>query len=567
MLSGIAGSAGIGIGRAVLLTDQPPRYTPRTPADPQAEYDRLTQAVEAFCARTREMAERVSRTVGEKEAAILNGQMQMLADPVLQSEIREEIQAGRSAEAALEAVCGRYEELFLGAGEELTRQRAADVRDLRARMLRQLLGVPEVDLTALPAGTVLVARDLTPSLTAGMDREHVAGIVTETGGKTSHSAILARALEIPAVLSVPDALASLEDGDTVVVDGSRGEVAVSPDEETLRRYTALQTDFLRRAEEVQRFRGKRTQTADGDERQLFCNIGRPDDLRDVLENDGEGIGLFRTEFLFMDRAAAPSEEEQFEAYRAVAVGMKGRPVVIRTLDVGGDKAIPYLDLPTEQNPFLGFRAVRYCLRREELFKTQLRALLRAATEGDVHLLVPLVTTVQELRAVKALVKTCAGELQAAGIPCREDLPVGVMIETPAAAAIADLLAREAAFFSIGTNDLIQYMLAVDRGNAQVEYLYSPYDPAVLRAVYRVIRAAEAAGIPAGMCGEAASDPLLTPLLVSFGLREFSVSPGAVLDTRHTLSAWSQGEADEVAKQALALDTAAAVHGYLESVRR
>ncbi len=567
MLSGIAGSAGIGIGRAVLLSDEPPHYTPHPVADPQAERGRFDRAAEAFGERTRQMAERVARTAGEKEANILRGQMQMMADPVLLAEIRERIGSGTCAEAALEEVCGVYEEMFRSAGDELTRQRAADVRDIRTRMLRELLGAPKADLTALPAGSVVVAEDLTPSMTAGIDREHVVGIVTETGGKTSHSAILARALGIPAVLSVSGALCALREGDTVVVDGAKGEVVGSPDGEALRRYTALREADLRRREELRRYRGQKTRTADGAEKELFCNIGRPNDIADVLENDGEGIGLLRTEFLFMDRPAAPSEEEQLEAYRAVAVGMKGRPVIIRTLDVGGDKDIPYLNLQAEQNPFLGFRAVRYCLGHTELFKTQLRALLRAAVEGDVRILIPLVTAIWELRAVKALVNTCAAELEQEGIPCKREVPIGVMIETPAAAETADLLAKEAAFFSIGTNDLIQYMLAVDRGNARVEYLYSPYDPAVLRAIRRVIQAAESAGIPVGMCGEAAADPLLTPLLLSFGLREFSVTPAAVLETRRSLSMWSKQEADAVTAQALRLQTAEEVCACLKREER
>ncbi len=567
MLSGIAGSAGIGIGRAVLLQNQALTYTKEPVTDTDAELRRLEEAVDAFCERTRQMAQRVAQTVGEKEAQILNGHALMIQDPFMLSQIQDQIQSGTCAEAALESVCTMYEEIFRSADDELTNQRATDVRDIKTRVLRQLLGVPETDLTALPAGTVLVAEDLTPSMTAGIDREHVAGIVTETGGKTSHSAILARALGIPAVLSVKGVRSSLKEGDMVVVDGSKGEVAVSPDGELLRTYTALQEAFRRRREELQRFRGQPTQTADGIQKELLCNIGRPNDVADVLENDGEGVGLFRTEFLFMDRNSMPTEEEQFEAYKAVAVGMKGRPVIIRTLDVGGDKGIPYLDMPTEQNPFLGFRAVRYCLQHEELFKTQLRALLRAGAQGDVRIMVPMVTTVQELRAVKSLVKSCARELAAGGVPCNRDIPVGVMMETPAAVVVADLLAREAAFFSIGTNDLVQYTMAVDRGNTQVEYLYSPYDPAVLRAIRHIIRTAQDAGIPAGMCGEAAADPLLTPLLVSFRLQEFSVTPAAVLDTRRALSEWPKEEADKAAAYAMRLETAEAIHAYLKSIER
>ena len=454
------------------------------------------------------------------------------------------------------------------ADDELTQQRASDLGDIKTRLIKILLGIEEVDISAVPEGTILVAEDLTPSMTAGINPANVQGVLTEIGGKTSHSAIICRSMEIPAVLSIENIVSIVNDGDEVVLDGSTGEAFINPEASVVEEYKAKKAKFLEEKAALQKFVGQKSQTADGHVVELVANIGGPDEAEGVLERDGEGVGLFRSEFLFMESDAIPSEEAQFEAYKKVAETLDGKPVIIRTLDIGGDKALPYLGLPTEENPFLGFRAVRFCLqRKEDIYKPQLRALLRASAFGKVRIMVPLVTCVDELRAVKAIIEELKQELDAEGIAYDKDIQVGVMMETAAASLIADILAKEADFFSIGTNDLTGYTMAVDRGNAEVAYLYSAYNPAVLRSIERVIKAGRAEGIMVGMCGEAAADPLLAPLLISFGMNEFSVSATSILATRKGISLWTKEEADAVAAKAMSLTTEAEVEAYLKSVAK
>ena len=545
-LEGVAASPGLGIGTVMVIAEPCLAYEAVEVTDAEAEKSRLHGAIEAFSALTREKAEVVRERVGDAEAAILEGHVLMISDPFMVAEMDNLIDAGQCAEAALDTVCETFAAMFEAADDDLTRQRAADVRDIKSGVLCQLLGVREVDVSRVPRGTVLVTHDLVPSMTAGLDRDNVVGIVTETGGMTSHSAILARALEIPAVLAVPDAVQELPEGAQVIVDGGEGVVTVAPDEAELAAARVRQEALRREKEALQRFVGKKTVTADGCQVELFGNIGSVEDARAVVDNDGEGVGLFRTEFLFMDGGAMPTEEEQFRAYQQAALIMKGRPVIIRTLDIGGDKDIPYLGLEKEDNPFMGFRAIRYCLAREDVFRTQLRALLRASAFGDVRIMVPLVTGVEELRQVRALIRRYADEFSREGVACNKDVPVGVMIETPAAALMADALAAEADFFSIGTNDLTGYTMAVDRGNDRVRYLYSTFNPAVLRSIRSVIAAGTEAGIPVGMCGEAAADPLLIPLWISFGLTEYSVGPASILATRAAIAGWNHEKARALA---------------------
>ena len=565
ILHGIAASDGIGIGRAVCVREQSLDYSAVKYGGREVEKDRLQAAITQFNEQTEDMARRIRTQVGEKESEILTGQIAMMADPFLQSQMGEIIDAGQCAEAAVDQVCTMYAEMFAGVDDELMRQRATDVRDIRSRMLAILLGVTGVDVSRLPAGSVLVARDLTPSMTVGLDREHVAAILTEVGGRTSHSAILARALELPAVLSVPRVLAQLKDGDSVIVDGSEGTALVNPDQRTLAEYLAKQEQFRRQKALLSVYRDRPTVDAEGGRYALYANIGSPADAGAAAGAGAEGIGLFRTEFLFMDRTSAPTETEQFEAYLAVSRIMAGKEVIIRTLDVGGDKAVDYLGMAREDNPFLGHRAIRYCLDNQELYKVQLRALLRAgAEEKNIKIMLPLVTSLEEVRGARALLETCKAELEAEGLPYHKDIPLGIMVETPAAALIADLLARECDFFSIGTNDLTQYTMAVDRGNAQVENLYTAFHPAVLRSIRNVITAAKQAGIPVGMCGEAAADPRLIPLLMTWGLDEFSVSSSAVLATRAQIHRWHPAQAAQLAQEAMGLSTAAGVEGYLQS---
>lgn len=567
MNKGIAGSAGYGVGKVVIISDAKPEYENRTITDTDAEIKRYDDAVAAFTEKTHAMAEAMKESVGEHNAEILEGHILLLTDPGMDEITKGAIMSGTCAEAAFESTCDMFAGMFQMADDELTRQRATDIGDIKVRMLKILTGTPDVNISEVPAGTILVAEDLTPSMTAGIVKENVAGIITAVGGKTSHSAILARALEIPAVLSVDGIVDMVSDGMTAVVDGCDGICIFDPSQEEVDEYQAKREKYLSDKALLEVYRGKDTVTADGAKVHLYGNIGNPEDAKQVAACDGEGVGLFRTEFLFMGASELPSEEEQFQAYKAAAETMEGREVIIRTLDVGGDKDIPYLGLEKEDNPFLGFRAVRYCLQNKDSYRVQLRALLRASAFGDIKIMVPLVTCVDEIRSVKALVKELMAELDAENIAYNKDIQVGAMIETPAASLIADLLAKEADFFSIGTNDLTQYTMAVDRGNAKVAYLYSSYNPAVLRSMKNIIEAANAAGIMVGMCGEAAADPLLIPLLISFGLGEFSVSATSVLATRGTIAKWSKAEADELAAKALSLATETEVAELLKANAR
>ena len=567
MNKGIAGSAGYGVGKVVIISDAKPEYENRTITDTDAEIKRYDDAVAAFTEKTHAMAEAMKESVGEHNAEILEGHILLLTDPGMDEITKGSIMSGTCAEAAFESTCDMFAGMFQMADDELTRQRATDIGDIKVRMLKILTGTPDVNISEVPAGTILVAEDLTPSMTAGIVKENVAGIITAVGGKTSHSAILARALEIPAVLSVDGIVDKVSDGMTAVVDGCDGICILDPSQEEIEEYRAKREKYLSDKALLEVYRGKDTVTADGVKVHLYGNIGNPEDAKQVAACDGEGVGLFRTEFLFMGASGLPSEEEQFQAYKAAAETMEGREVIIRTLDVGGDKDIPYLGLEKEDNPFLGFRAVRYCLQNKDSYRVQLRALLRASAFGDIKIMVPLVTCVDEIRSVKALVKELMVELDAENVAYNKDIQVGAMIETPAASLIADLLAKEADFFSIGTNDLTQYTMAVDRGNAKVAYLYSSYNPAVLRSMKNIIEAANVAGIMVGMCGEAAADPLLIPLLISFGLGEFSVSATSVLATRGTIAKWSKAEADELAAKALSLATETEVAELLKANAR
>lgn len=567
MNKGIAGSSGYGVGKVVIISDAKPEYENRTITDTDAEIKRYDDAVAAFTEKTHAMAEAMKESVGEHNAEILEGHILLLTDPGMDEITKGAIMSGTCAEAAFESTCDMFAGMFQMADDELTRQRATDIGDIKVRMLKILTGTPDMNISEVPAGTILVAEDLTPSMTAGIVKENVAGIITAVGGKTSHSAILARALEIPAVLSVDGIVDKVSDGMTAVVDGCDGICILDPSQEEIEKYQAKREKYLSDKALLEVYRGKDTVTADGVKVHLYGNIGNPEDAKQVAACDGEGVGLFRTEFLFMGASELPSEEEQFQAYKAAAETMEVREVIIRTLDVGGDKDIPYLGLEKEDNPFLGFRAVRYCLQNKDSYRVQLRALLRASAFGDIKIMVPLVTCVDEIRSVKALVKELMAELDAENIAYNKDIQVGAMIETPAASLIADLLAKEADFFSIGTNDLTQYTMAVDRGNAKVAYLYSSYNPAVLRSMKNIIEAANAAGIMVGMCGEAAADPLLIPLLISFGLGEFSVSATSVLATRGTIAKWSKAEADELTAKALSLATETEVAELLKANAR
>ena len=553
MYKGIAASRGIGIGSICRIIEQDLSFEAKMVSDVAAEKARFQKAIDDFVEETYAMAEDVKKNIGEKESEILLGHAVMISDPSMSGEMFSMIDAGQCAEAALTGVCDMFYGIFSTMEDEMMKQRASDIADVKVSILKKLLGVKDIEIGKVPKGTVLVCKDLTPSMTSQIVKENVAGIITEVGGPTSHSAILARALEIPAVLSVPGIVDLVEDKDAAIVDGTAGDVFINPEGDVLAKYVDKREEFIKKREELKKFIGKETLTADGDKLEIFCNIGTPKDAKKAMECDGEGVGLFRSEFLFMDNTHLPTEEEQFEAYKEALETMEGKTVIIRTLDIGGDKDIPYMDFEKEENPFLGFRAVRYCLANPDMYKVQLRAITRASAFGKAKIMVPLVTTVDEVRKVKKLVAEIKEDLRKEGIAFDENIEVGCMTETAASAAIADLLAKEADFFSIGTNDLTGYTMAVDRGNAKVAYLYSAFQPAVLRSIRQIIAAAKEAGIPVGMCGEAAADPLMIPLLMSFGLDEYSVNPVLVLTARSIISKWSKAEADALADKVMAMD--------------
>ena len=563
-MKGTSASAGIGIGKAAIVEETELVIKKETISDAAAEKERFHAALNQAMEETDALAKDLATRVGEKEAEILNGHLMLLSDPMLTGEIENTI-AGENAcsEYAIENVCNMYADMFASMGDELMQQRATDMRDIKTRMQKILLGVSSVDIASLPAGSIIVAKDLTPSMTAGINPDNVCGIVTELGGKTSHSAILARALEIPAVVAVEGFLKNVKDGDTVVLDGSEGIVFVNPEETVTAEYETKRTAYLKEKKELDQYIGKPTVTKDGVTIELVANIGKPEDVDKVLQYDAEGIGLFRTEFLFMDRNSMPTEDEQFEAYQKVAIAMNGKPVIIRTLDIGGDKEIPYMGLKKDENPFLGYRAIRFCLdRREDVYRPQLRALLRASAFGNIKIMVPMVTCLEEFREAKAMIEEVKAELDLKGIAYKRDIQVGIMVETAAASLMADAFAKEVDCFSIGPNDFTQYTMSVDRGNDKVSYLYSPLNPAVLRSIRHIIQCGRKEGIMVGMCGEAASDPLMIPLLLAFGLNEFSMSASAVLNARKLITGYSIAELQSIADQAMSFVTAGEVEAYM-----
>ena len=548
MIRGIGTSKGIGMGRALIVESPQMEISVKKIEDTAAEQERYKKAKAQFIEETQQMIEQLKQRLGEKDktALILHNQIYLINDVEMDNGILQMIQEQKvCAEAAVEETCNLYIKIFENSGSEAVAQRIADIIDLKDRLAGILLGVHSVDLTHLPENTIIIAKELQPSITAVMDTAHVAGIVAEKGGETSHTAILARALEIPAVLSVKDALEKIGNGDTVIVDGEYGEVFVQPIPKTIEIY-----------------RKKDTVTQDEKRVCLAANIGNAEDAVKAMESGAECVGLFRTEFLFMNGVSMPTEEEQFEVYKRAAVICKDKVLTIRTLDIGGDKDIPYMGLTKESNPFLGYRAIRFCLGRIDVFTTQLRAILRASVYGNIRIMLPLITGVSEVRSVRTILQNVMRELDSKEIPYDKDILLGVMIETPAACMLADILAKEADFFSIGTNDLTQYTIAVDRGNENVAYLYSAFHPAVLRSVKRIIECAKRENIEVGMCGEAAGNPAMIPLLLAFGLDEFSVTASKVLETRKNIASWTMKEAAAVTDTVMGMSTEKEVSAYL-----
>lgn len=562
-LQGVGASAGIGIGRVLVIEERPLEYPSHAVDDGEAEKARFQAAIDKFVAYTAQQADTLRESIGKREAEILTGHTMMIADPRMRSEMDKLIDDGACAEDALSQVCDMFATTFEASGDELTRQRATDVRDVKQGVLAELLDRRPAPMSALPQGVIVVTHDLTPSMIAAITPGTVAGLVAETGGITSHSAILARAMEIPTVLGVPGATAILANCDPIIIDGQAGSITINPDQAGLAAAREEQRLFEQERAELTKFAGSRTVTADGHEVKLLANIGSPDDANRAMRQGAEGVGLFRTEFLFMDGSALPTEEEQFAAYRKAALICGSKPLIIRTLDIGGDKEIPSMGAKREDNPLMGLRAIRYCLARKDVYRTQLRALLRASAFGNVHIMVPMVTCVDEVRNVRHLVQRCMEEFDREGVAYSPDIQLGCVMETPAASLIADLLAIEADFFSIGTNDLTGYTMVADRGNDRVRYLRNTYDPAVLRSIRNIVEAGAQAGIAVGMCGEAAADPLLIPLWIAFGIDEYSVSAPYVLATRKQIFRWTLSDARELADRVMQLPTASEVRDTLQ----
>ena len=511
------------------------------------------------------MAEALRKRVGNKEAEILYGHVLLMSDPMLIAEIETGIRNQMlNSEYVLEEVCERFAGIFESMDDELMQQRATDMRDIKTRLQKAVLGLEDVDLSELEDNSILIAKDLTPSMTAGLDPDKVSGIITQLGGVTSHSAILARALEIPAILSVPDILDKVSNNELICMDGEEGVLHVDPSPEIIYEFKKKQMEQEEFKKILETYKGKESVSKDGKKVEIAANIGKPEDVKKVLEYDADGIGLFRTEFLFMDRDSIPNEEEQFEAYQKVAIAMKGKPVIIRTLDIGGDKEIPYMNISKDENPFLGYRAIRLCLdRKDDIYRPQLRALLRASAFGNIKIMLPLITSIEEVYEAKNLIEEEKSRLDEQGIAYNKNIEVGVMIETAAATLISDILAKEVDFFSIGTNDLIQYTMSVDRGNDKVSYLYSVFNPAVLRAIKHIISEANKAGIQVGMCGEAAADPKLIPLLLYWGLDEFSMSASYVLKSRKLVIDTDIRALKEMEEKVMALESESKVRAFLE----
>ena len=526
MLRGIGTSKGIGIGKALIIHKCKNAVSRVKIKDTEAEVDKFNEAVEKFIQETNELVDKLSQKLNgdDKNALVLKNQEYLIRDPEFTSGVISAITNDKlNAEAAVEDTCEMLKNIFLSFNNDTMTQRVADIEDMKQRLIAIMQGQKHIDLTKLSDNTVIIADEIHPSMTANMDTEHIAGIISEKGGDTSHASILARALEIPAVLSVKDICSKIAEGEEVIVDGAYGEVFVNPTPITLKIYNKKKKAYDERVKELKKYIDKQTVTRDGRKVMLAANIGNADEAAKAVKAGAEGVGLFRTEFLFMNKQALPTEEEQYNEYKKAAVVLDGRQLTIRTLDIGGDKDIPYMGLTKELNPFLGYRAIRFCLDRVDIFTTQLRAVLRASAYGNIRIMIPMITSVTEVQAVKKIINGICRDLDKKDIKYDKDIKIGVMIETPAAAIMADVLAHEVDFFSIGTNDLTQYTLAVDRGNENVAYLYSALNPAVIRSIKHIIECAHNAGIEAGMCGEAAADERMIPLLLNFGLDEFSVT--------------------------------------------
>jgi phosphoenolpyruvate-protein phosphotransferase (PTS system enzyme I) len=555
MLKGIAASNGIAIAKAYLLVEPDLSFERKEVGDAEAEVNRFREALETSKSELEKIREKANEDLGADKAAIFDAHLLVLSDPELIAPIEDKIKNEKvNAETALKETADMFVSMFESMDNEYMRERAADIRDVTKRVLAHLLGVQVSNPSMITEEVIIIAEDLTPSDTAQLNREFVKGFTTDIGGRTSHSAIMARSMEIPAVVGTKEVTSEIKNGDLVIVDGLNGEVHINPTQEVVEHYEKEHEQYEKQKAEWAKLVNEKTVSADGTHVELAANIGTPKDLEGVTNNGGEGVGLYRTEFLYMGRNELPSEEEQFEAYKAVLEGMGDKPVVVRTLDIGGDKELPYLDLPKEMNPFLGYRAIRLCLDEQSIFRTQLRALLRASGYGNLKIMFPMISNLNEFREAKSILEEEKSKLIEAGEKVADSIELGIMVEIPSTAVMADVFAKEVDFFSIGTNDLIQYTMAADRMNERVSYLYQPYNPAILRLIKMVIDAAHKEGKWAGMCGEMAGDEIAIPILLGLGLDEFSMSATSILKARSQIRNLNKSDMETLAKEVLELDT-------------
>ncbi|MBE7379485.1 phosphoenolpyruvate--protein phosphotransferase [Staphylococcus haemolyticus] len=568
LINGIAASDGVAIAKAYLLVEPDLSFTNEKVTDTDAEIQKFRNALEASKIELTKIRNNAEKQLGPDKAAIFDAHLLVLDDPELIQPIEDKIANEKvSAPEALDEVTSQFITIFESMDNEYMRERAADIRDVSKRVLAHLLGVELPNPSMIDESVVIVGNDLTPSDTAQLNKEFVQGFVTNIGGRTSHSAIMSRSLEIAAVVGTKSVTKEVKQGDMVIVDGITGDVIVDPTEDELIAYQNKRERFFEDKKELQKLRDAETVTIDGEHAELAANIGTPDDLYGVMENGAEGIGLYRTEFLYMGRDQMPTEDEQFEAYKKVLETMKDKRVVVRTLDIGGDKELPYLNLPKEMNPFLGYRAIRLCLDQQDIFRTQLRALLRTSAYGKLNIMFPMVATINEFRDAKAILLEEKENLKNDGHDVSDEIELGIMVEIPSTAALADIFAKEVDFFSIGTNDLIQYTMAADRMSERVSYLYQPYNPAILRLVKQVIEASHKEGKWTGMCGEMAGDETAIPLLLGLGLDEFSMSATSILKARRQINGLSKNEMSELANRAINCATQEEVKDLVNNISK
>ncbi|AKG03950.1 phosphoenolpyruvate--protein phosphotransferase [Salimicrobium jeotgali] len=563
-LQGIAASGGIAIAKAYRLEAPDLSYDKTTVDEPAEEITRLHDALEVSKSELEKIKEHTRKSLGDEHAEIFSAHLLVLSDPEMIQPMEDKIRTESvNAEAALDETANMFIDMFKNMDNEYMKERAADIHDVTKRVLAHLLDAEFPDPALIDEQVVIVAEDLTPSDTAQLNKEFVQGFTTDIGGRTSHSAIMARSLEIPAVVGTKEITKQADKGVTVIVDGLSGDVIVDPTDEQIESYKQKRSEFEEKKQEWAKLKDETTVSSDNEHVELAANIGTPDDVSGVLENGGEGIGLYRTEFLYMGKNQLPTEDEQFDAYSSVLKQMEDKPVVVRTLDIGGDKELDYLDLPDEMNPFLGFRAIRLCLERDDIFRTQLRALLRASVHGNLKIMFPMIATLDEFREAKAILTEEKENLIREGKEVADNIEVGIMVEIPATAVMAKQFAKEVDFFSIGTNDLIQYTMAADRMNERVSYLYQPYNPAILNLVNNVIEAAHAEGKWAGMCGEMAGDEIAIPILLGLGLDEFSMSSSSILPARTQILGLSKAEMSSFKDELLSMNTSEDVVAFVK----